>query len=154
MAKAGRPKGVANKPDPIGDMIKEKMPTRGGREKGRASQEFQGHKFVSSLKLDAVTHTVLKLQAMRRDVPMATLISDIINEWLRLSTDYNQSLFREILPRGMKAARVPERWAGYLASLGFVESEPQAPAIPAPIPLPPRPSRPHRPRRKSPAWRT
>jgi hypothetical protein len=97
----------------------------------RGDEEYRGYRTMSSLKLDSITHAVLKLHAFRRNVPMTALISDVLNLWIAASTDYEQGLFREALPRNGRAAKVPERWPGYIDSLGFVEA-----SQPDPIPVP------------------
>lgn len=88
----------------------------------RRPHEVQATRYISSLKLDLISAEILKLHAYQRRVAMTVLISDILNLWIAVATDYNQALFREMLPSGARAAAVPERWAGYLASLGFAPS--------------------------------
>lgn len=129
--KRGRPPGVKNREDSLKTYLKKARPKPTGR--GRAPEEFRGYRTMSSLKLDTVTHAVLKLHAFRRQVPMVALVSDILNLWIAASTDYEQKLFQEVLPKNARAAKVPERWPGYIASLGFVEEVPQADPIPSPL---------------------
>ena len=107
----GRPRGSKNKPNPLGKLLKEAVPHP--ITKTRAPQEmFQGEKYVSSLKLDAVSHTCLWLHARRRGIPLAWLIQDVLNLWLQSATDYEQALFKEILPPRARAQRTPERYPG------------------------------------------
>lgn len=116
-------------------------------------------------RLDATSMELLRIHATMRRVKPTVLISDLLNAWLGNATDYNQALIRELLPRGARAAPVPERFAGYLATLGYappVEEQiaPDPPNVPegllprradlseithamppdAPIELPPEPA--------------
>jgi len=87
------------------------------------------------LRVDATSHELLRIHALMRRVRPTTLYSDILNAWLANSTDYSQALVREMLPRGARAAVVPERWVGYLASLGYAPPlEEQLPPDPPDIP--------------------
>ena len=123
----GRPKGGKNPPDPL----RQYLP---GPAIKRKQEERRGKKYISSLGLDTISHTVLKLHAYRRQVHMSVLISDILNLWMAAQTDYDQALFKEVLPRNSRAALVPERWAGYIESLGFAPPA-QDPPTPAPPPI-------------------
>jgi hypothetical protein len=79
---------------------------------------------------------ILKMHALQRRVSLSALISDILNGWLELATDYDQAIFKETLPRGARAAGVPERWTGYLSSLGFAPApEPVGNDVPPPPPI-------------------
>ena len=130
--KIGRPKGGKNPPDPLRRILP-------GPAIKRDQSERRGKKYISSLALDTISHTVLKLHAYRRQVHMSTLISDILNLWMAAQTDYDQALFKEVLPRNARAALVPERWAGYIESLGFAPHlSPDHSRLPLPSPpLPP-----------------
>jgi len=90
----------------------------GGKFK-RHPGETRAARYISSVRLDFVSAELLKLHAFQRRVHLTTLISDILNGWLDVATDYKQALFRECLPEGVTAASTPERFVGYLASLGF-----------------------------------
>lgn len=109
----------------------------------RRPHEMQAVRYMTSIKLDVISAEVLKLHAYQRHVAQSVLISDILNLWLGAATDYGQALFREMLPTGARAADVPERWAGYLASLGFAPSTmPQETPIPSVGTAPPLPDAP------------
>ena len=133
MATIGRPRGRKSAPNPIREHLQEVSPTKIPRKRA-PGEAFQGTKYISGLKLDAVTHACLELHAFRRRVPLSWLIQDVLNLWIAASTDYNQAIFKETLPLGARAARTPERFPGYIESLGFAEAPPQAPLG---IPLPP-----------------
>lgn len=93
--------------------------TRVGGKFKRSAGETRAARFVSSLRLDFITSEVLKLHALQRRVHLSTLMCDILGVWAEQATDYHQAIFRECLPPGVRAAGVPERWVGYLASLGY-----------------------------------
>jgi len=87
---------------------------------------------------DAVSMELVKIHATMRRVKPTVLFSDIMNVWLAGATDYSQALIREMLPPGVRAAPVPERYAGYRKSLGAAPVyEEQLPPDPPP-PTPPR----------------
>lgn len=134
-AKRGRKPGDINSPNPVREALKEIYP--GKIRTVRTEQEFfQGTK-AFSFKIDAISHAVLDIQRRRRGVPLTWLIQDILNLWIAAATDYDQAIFRELLPPKARAARCPERYPGYIESLGFAEA-PQAPAAQAPE-FPPQP---------------
>lgn len=96
---------------------------RGMSTKRRRSDSEMGRvRYLSTLKLDIISAEALKIHAIQRRVSQAALIADILNCWIKIATDYNQALFRELLPPGARAAEAPERWQGYLASLGFARA--------------------------------
>jgi hypothetical protein len=131
----GRPRGSKNAPNPLREALKEANPARIPRKRA-PQEEFQGTKYISSLKLDAVSHACLTIHANRRHVPLAWLVQDVLNLWLAAVTDYDQAIFKEMLPPNARAGRCPERYAGYHESLGFQEV-PQAPiAAPQAAPIP------------------
>ena len=87
------------------------------------------------IRFDAVSMELIRIHAMMRRVKPTVLVSDILNCWLANSTDYSQAVVGEMLPRGARAAVVPERWSGYLASLGYAPAlEEQLPPDPPEIP--------------------
>jgi hypothetical protein len=77
----------------------------------------------STRRVDWATAEFLKIHALQRRVTVSCLVNDVLNMWLHLATDQRQAIFRETLPSGTRVPDVPERWVGYLATLGF------APAI-------------------------
>lgn len=114
-------------------MVKPKI---GGRSRRRKSGELGNARFTSPLKLDQDTADVLMIHALQRRVSISILVADIVGGWLGLATDYDQAIFRDTLEPGRQAAAVPERWAGYLASLGFTANNEVAnTVIPPTVPL-------------------
>lgn len=85
----------------------------------RTSKEMQDSQLVSKFRLNYFTYAVLKLHAMQRAVYTNTLIADILTGWAQRATDFDQELFRRALDPTARIPDVPERWYGYLRSLGF-----------------------------------
>lgn len=129
----GRPPGAKNRPRPTDSHIKEAVPQRIQRHKP-ATEQYQGIRNISNLKLDTIAHAILKIHAQRRGIPLAWLIQDVLNEWITASTDYRQAIWQDILPRNARAPKTPERFAGYLDSLGFIAPTNQANIEPAVMP--------------------
>ncbi len=119
-----RPFGTKNRPDPLKDAISQAFPPT--PKKRPKSEQYKGEKRIS-LGLDAISHACLWIHAKRRGVPMTWLVQDILNLWLANTTDYSQGVYQDMLPKNARAARTPERFAGYISSLGF-QDEPQAQA--------------------------
>lgn len=93
---------------------------------------------LNPIEIDIYSKHCLKLHALQRKVSLSALQSDILNGWLALATDYDQAIFKDTMPLGARAASVPERWVGYLASLGFApETEVQGNDVPPPPPAVP-----------------
>lgn len=102
-----------------------------------------------TIQLDPVTWQVVKAHALQRNMRSATaIIIDIIHGWLNDVTDYDHPLFQAVLPRDhqgriCKAPLPQERWAGYLASIGFAKTMPTYEPVTPPahvtgLPLPSR----------------
>lgn len=109
----------------------------------RQTWELINAKPLSGLTLDAVSKRALQIHSVLRGVYLTTLISDIINTWLARATDYKQEIYRKGLPRGARCIDVPERWLGYLKSIGATAEDFEFTAIPEdgypdPDPKPPR----------------
>lgn len=122
---AGRPRGSKGKSNPIKAALRTELPGPGQRT--RPPEEFfQGTKHVT-LNMDAVSHAALSIHARRRHIPFSWLVQDVLNLWLAAATDYDQGVFRDMLPPRARAARTPERFVGYIEGLGF------APATQSPI---------------------
>lgn len=130
--KPGRKKGSVTPPNPLRDELKRRIPQHLVHRKA-PDEFFQGTK-QTSLKMDSISHACLDIHARRRGVPITWLLQDILNLWLAASTDYNQAIFRDLLPPNARAARCPERYPGYIDGLGFAEAPPQAPTAPTPSP--------------------
>jgi hypothetical protein len=127
-----RPFGTKNRPDPLKEAISAAFPPT--PKKRPKSEQYKGEKRIS-LGLDAISHACLWIHAKRRGVPMTWLVQDILNLWLANTTDYSQGVYQDMLPKNARAARTPERFAGYISSLGF-QDEPQSQAPIQPPPLP------------------
>lgn len=123
--KRGRPPGSKNKPDALKEWAKENMPLP--KVKRMPKPQLVHGTRPYTFEMDAVAHRTLKLHSLRRGVPFTQLLNDIIHSWLALATDYDQAIFRETLPPNTRAPRVPERFVGYIESLGFSQPAPQAP---------------------------
>lgn len=92
----------------------------GGRTAGqRKPREFENVQYITKFKLNKDVYKILKLHALQRGVFGATIISDIITGWVERATDFEQQLFKQALPPGTRIPDIPERWYGYLRSLGF-----------------------------------
>jgi hypothetical protein len=107
---------------------------RASRIAHRTKREYDECVNLSTIKLDSISHMLLKEHAvMRRHVAISTLVSDILNCWLSVVTDYeNDVRIKAMLPPGRRAAAVPERYPGYLASLGYAPALQQADPLPVP----------------------
>jgi hypothetical protein len=86
----------------------------------RKPEEMRAVRYMTNILMDGISLEVLKVHALTRRVPQSTLVSDLINLWLMVATDYGSPLVREFLPERVRAADVPERWPGYIASLGYM----------------------------------
>jgi hypothetical protein len=85
--------------------------------------EVRNALWLPQMRMDADTAEILTLAALQRRVSRTVLISDILSLWVSTCVDTRQALFVEALGPVVRPAPVPERWAGYLASLGFMEPE-------------------------------
>ena len=114
-------RGVRAEVEGAADLVSHpgRPPVRTGKRYRNRPMVDQALRYVSTLKLDVVTYECLRLHAWRRKVHIRTMIQDILCCWIALVTDYDQALWQEALPRGVRGGVAPERWAGYLASLGF-----------------------------------
>lgn len=97
----------------------------------RQAWELTNAVTLAGLTLDAVSKRALQIHSVLRGVYMTTLISDIINTWLARATDYKQEIFRKGLPKSQRCIDVPERWLGYLKSIGATPEDFEFTAIPA-----------------------
>src|SRR5579863_6802405 len=117
--------------------IEQGRPTRSGGKFHRLPGEMRAARYISSLRMDLISSEVLKLHAeIFRRVHLSVLISDVLNIWLEGATDYQHPLFRTALPPGVRHAAVPERYPGYLKSLGYVplvkpQDEAVSPVLPS-----------------------
>jgi hypothetical protein len=99
---------------------------------------------VSTLRLPAVSADLLKVEALKRRVPVSVLKADILNLWLYKAVDSRQTIYQELVP-GCTPVDVAERYPGYLASLGFEPAvrvwreEHQSPAVAAIVEAPTEP---------------
>jgi hypothetical protein len=103
----------------------------------RKEVEFTDSIYITKFRLNYTTYAMLKLHAMQRGIYTSTLIHDILTGWTHRATDFNQELFSKSLPPGAAIPDVPERWYGYLKSIGF-DTRNITPDI-ADIPPPPAP---------------
>lgn len=117
---------------PLG-IVTMKNAVKGGRTLiGRRASERSRARYESSVRWDIVLADVLEIHALQRRVKMSVLVEDILCGWATLATDFRQAIFRETLPAGARLPEVPERYAGYLASLGFGVADQQEP-LPVPV---------------------
>jgi hypothetical protein len=75
------------------------------------------------VRLTLASKAIFKLHALQRRVFMTTLVGDLLDCWMNAVTDYGDPFFSHVLPHGTRAEIVPERWAGYLASLGYARTQ-------------------------------
>ena len=116
---SAQPAPIVSRKNPGGRKYKPRKVADGGLFR-RTSEELRAVREIGTLRLDIVSVECLNIHAKMRRVPATTLLSDILNCWLSVATDYGADAFRAFLPVGARAADAPERWAGYLRSLGFV----------------------------------
>ncbi len=100
----------------------------------RSSAELRGTPtLLGSIPMTAVSVELLRVHAFLRRVSYSAFVSDLLNGWLSACTDFADPAVSHVTPKGMRAPDVPERWIGYLASLGFVPAKPQDPASDLPV---------------------
>lgn len=148
------PKGIPNRintpdtrplePDEIRAVIETKPSRRQlkGRRKYkpiRTRTDELGPRYRASLDLDLTVAEVMKILAFQRRVTLSCYLRDVIVAHTCLLADLDQAIFKETLPAGTHLEPPPERWAGYLASIGFA---PAVQLIEQPIPhdIPPPPA--------------
>jgi hypothetical protein len=93
------------------------------------------HVYLSNVRMDPASHALLRLAAAQRAVHMTTLVNDLLNLWLAHAMDPKQEAVR-LASAGRGPAPVPERFAGYLASLGYAMDS-HMPTWATPVPAPP-----------------
>lgn len=101
--------------------------------------EFTVARYRTSLDVDLILAEVMKILAFQRRVTLSTYLRDVVVAHTCLIADLDQAIFKETLPAGTVLEPPPERWAGYLASLGFA---PAVQLVEQPIPhdIPPPPA--------------
>ena len=95
--------------------------------------------YVATLRIPLETAEHLKMHATMRRTFFSVLVSDVLASWVRGVTDERSEFVREyrkqIMPHGMSLPQTPERYSGYIASLGFIVDDEDA-AAPADAPPP------------------
>jgi hypothetical protein len=94
-----------------------------------ATGRTSGHKIIT-IKLPPDLFAVLNAHRYVRDVPMQWMIADILGAWAATITDYEHPIFSPETLGCDPPAMPPNRYKGYLDSLGFItpeQAENQAP---------------------------
>ena len=118
--RTGRPPGSKNKTNEIKEKVQQMLGIRTSKYVKRKEEEVSRLKLISGIKLDRDALALCRLHAQRRNIPFSVLVADVFSLWLILSTDINQELYSIARnEKGFRMPIVPERYAGYLDSLGF-----------------------------------
>lgn len=82
-------------------------------------EELSSERYRMSLDISLTTWHVIEVLAWQRQVSPTMYVRDVLTAHTALVADLKQAIFREVVPRGTHVYPPPERYPGYLASIGF-----------------------------------